>query len=247
MSGLPAADASTRAGWHSSARVSTIAASTAPAIPAPYCKTLKLIVINRSTTLVAAAIVCIAGIAAAPDAGAEGNAERGKPLAYTCFGCHGIEGYRNAYPSYRVPKLGGQKAAYIAVALKDYRDGNRSHPTMHAQASSFTDQQIEDIAAYMATLGATTVENGGTQGASLDAAKTCAACHGQNGIAVSPNWPTLAGQYEDYLVTALHRYRDGERTNAVMQPIAAQLSDADITQLARYFSGLEGLETPHPN
>ena len=203
--------------------------------------------INRSTTLVAAAIVCIAGIVAARDAGAEGNAERGKPLAYTCFGCHGIEGYRNAYPSYRVPKLGGQKAAYITVALKDYRDGNRSHPTMHAQASSFTDQQIEDIAAYMATLGNTTVENGGSVGASLAAAQTCAACHGQNGIAVSPNWPTLAGQYEDYLVTALHRYRDGERTNPVMQPIASQLSDADITQLARYFSGLEGLETPHPN
>lgn len=191
--------------------------------------------------------MCIAGIVAARDAGAEGNAERGKPLAYTCFGCHGIEGYRNAYPSYRVPKLGGQKAAYITVALKDYRDGNRSHPTMHAQASSFTDQQIEDIAAYMATLGNTTVENGGSAGASLAAAQTCAACHGQNGIAVSPNWPTLAGQYEDYLVTALHRYRDGERTNPVMQPIASQLSDADITQLARYFSGLEGLETPHPN
>ncbi|MGA8204036.1 MAG: c-type cytochrome [Woeseiaceae bacterium] len=191
--------------------------------------------------------MCIAGIAAARDAGAEGNAERGKPLAYTCFGCHGIEGYRNAYPSYRVPKLGGQKAAYITVALKDYRDGNRSHPTMHAQASSFTDQQIEDIAAYMATLGNATVENGGSAGASLTAAQTCAACHGQNGIAVSPNWPTLAGQYEDYLVTALHRYRDGERTNPVMQPIASQLSDADITQLARYFSGLEGLETPHPN
>ena len=43
-----------------------------------------------------------------PLAAAEGNAERGEKLGYTCLGCHGIDGYRNAYPSYRVPKLGGQ-------------------------------------------------------------------------------------------------------------------------------------------
>jgi cytochrome c553 len=191
--------------------------------------------------------VCIAGFACVRDAAAEGDPERGKPLAYTCFGCHGIDGYRNAYPSYRVPKLGGQKAAYITAALVEYRDGSRAHPTMHAQASSFTDQQIEDIAAYLATLGNTTVENGGAPGAGLDAARTCAACHGQNGIAVSPTWPTLAGQHEDYLVAALRKYRDGARKNPVMGPIAAPLSDADIKLLAHYFSGLEGLETPHPN
>lgn len=173
--------------------------------------------------------------------------EHGKALAYTCFGCHGIEGYRNAYPSYRVPKLGGQKAAYLAAALREYRDGARSHPTMSAQASSLTDQQIEDIAAYLATLGTATAENGGTKGANLDAAQTCSACHGQNGIAVSPNWPTLAGQHEDYLVVALQRYRDGRRKNPVMAPLATALSDADVKLLAHYFSGLEGLETPHPD
>ena len=193
------------------------------------------------------AIVCIAGFACARPAAAEGDAERGKALAYTCFGCHGIEGYRNAYPSYRVPKLGGQKAPYIVAALREYRDGGRSHPTMNAQASSLTDQQIEDIAAYLATLGTATVEKGGTKDASLDAAQICAACHGPNGIAVSPNWPTLAGQHEDYLVAALHKYRDGGRKNPVMGPIAATLSDADIKLLAHYFAGLEGLETPHPN
>ena len=56
---------------------------------------------------------------------AAGDAERGKTLSYTCLGCHGIEGYRNAYPSFRVPKLGGQKAEYIVAALQGYRDGLR--------------------------------------------------------------------------------------------------------------------------
>jgi cytochrome c553 len=193
------------------------------------------------------AIVCIAGFACARPAAAEGDAERGKALAYTCFGCHGIEGYRNAYPSYRVPKLGGQSAAYIAAALKEYRDGGRSHPTMTAQASSLSDQGIEDVAAYLATLGTATVAKGGSRGVNLPAAHQCAACHGLNGIAVSPTWPTLAGQHEDYLVAALRKYRDGRRKNLIMATMAAALSDADIKALAHYFAGLEGLQTPHPD
>ncbi len=177
---------------------------------------------------------------------AAGDAEAGKTLAYTCLGCHGIDGYRNAYPSYRVPKLGGQKAAYIVVALQGYRDGMREHPTMQAQSETLTDQQMEDIAAYLATLNNDTVEAGGSENASLDAAATCVACHGQNGIAVSPAWPTLAGQHEEYLVHALNAYRNGTRKEAVMTQMAAPLTDADVELLARYYSRLKGLETTLP-
>lgn len=178
---------------------------------------------------------------------AEGNAERGEALAYTCLGCHGIEGYRNAYPSYRVPKLGGQKAAYLVAAVKGYRDGLREHTTMTAQAESLSDQDIEDVAAYLATLGNETVEGGGSEGAALEAAATCVACHGQNGISVSPAWPTLAGQHEEYLVVALNQYRDGTRKEAVMTQMAAPLTDEDVKLLARYYSRLEGLETTEPD
>ena len=177
---------------------------------------------------------------------AAGDAQRGETLAYTCLGCHGIEGYRNAYPSYRVPKLGGQKAAYLTAAIKAYRDGNRSHPTMAAQATSMTDQEIEDIAAFISTLGAATVESGGSENAALEAAQSCTACHGGNGIGVSPTWPTLAGQHEDYLVHALNQYRDGTRKEAVMTQMAAPLTDADVKLLARYYSRLAGLETTLP-
>ena len=57
---------------------------------------------------------------------------RGKELSYTCLGCHGIDGYRNAYPDYSVPKLEGQNPEYIVAALHGYRDGDRSHLTMHS-------------------------------------------------------------------------------------------------------------------
>lgn len=93
--------------------------------------------------------------AAAPAAAAPsavGDAETGRTLAYTCQGCHGITGYKNAYPSYRVPKIGGQSAQYLAQALTEYREGKRKHPTMQAQSMSFSTQEIADLAAYLSTL-----------------------------------------------------------------------------------------------
>lgn len=81
-----------------------------------------------------------------------GNADTGRTLTYTCQGCHGIEGYKNAYPSFKVPKIGGQSADYLANALLEYRTGNRKHPTMQAQAQSFSDQDIADIAAFLSTV-----------------------------------------------------------------------------------------------
>ena len=86
---------------------------------------------------------------AAPAALASGDAEAGRLKANTCMGCHGIPGYANAYPTYRVPKLGGQSAEYLSAALKAYKTGERPHKTMQAQATSLSDQDIADIAAYL--------------------------------------------------------------------------------------------------
>jgi cytochrome c553 len=83
---------------------------------------------------------------------AAGNAEKGKLKSYTCTGCHGIKFYKNAYPNYHVPRLGGQNEAYIVSALKAYKAGDRPHKTMQAQAGSLSDQDIADISAYFASL-----------------------------------------------------------------------------------------------
>ena len=77
-----------------------------------------------------------------------GDPARGKELSYTCLGCHGIPDYKNVYPTYSVPELGGQHPEYIVAALKEYKSGQRSHATMHQQAASLSDQDMQDIAAY---------------------------------------------------------------------------------------------------
>lgn len=82
-----------------------------------------------------------------------GNPEVGRITAYTCTGCHGIPGYNNVYPTYKVPKIGGQNYEYLVIALEAYRDGERDHATMELQARSLSDREIEDVAAYFATLG----------------------------------------------------------------------------------------------
>ncbi len=89
--------------------------------------------------------------AAAPAAG-PGDIARGRSLTYTCQGCHGLTGYKNAYPTYHVPKIGGQSQTYLRNALNEYRNGNRKHPTMQAQAESFSEQDINDIVAYLSSL-----------------------------------------------------------------------------------------------
>jgi cytochrome c553 len=129
------------------------------------------------------------------------------------------------------------------IALKGYRDGTREHPTMVGQASSLSDQQMEDVAAYLASIGNETVAAGGSENASFDKAQNCTACHGNNGVSVNAMWPTLAGQHEDYLLRALKSYRDGSRKDPVMSMQASLIEEKDLAVLAKYFASLEGLET----
>ncbi|MCK6370258.1 MAG: c-type cytochrome [Gammaproteobacteria bacterium] len=191
-------------------------------------------------------LLAVALAGAASGAFAAGDPARGEKLAITCMGCHGIEGYRNAYPSYRVPKLGGQNADYLVLALQGYRAGTRSHPTMRAQAATMSDEEIQDIVAFLAAQGpaqAGDVVTGGKAARGQEKAAVCAACHGEAGISSAPNWPNLAGQHRDYLQQAITRYRDKARQDPVMQAQAATLSDDDIADLAAYFSAQRGLFT----
>lgn len=73
----------------------------------------------------------------------------------------------------------------------------------------------------------------------------CAACHGANGVSPSPEFPNLAGQYNDYLQTALTHYKNGKRKNAIMQAQVANLSPRDILDLAAYFSSQKGLQVKY--
>jgi len=83
-----------------------------------------------------------------------GNADIGSQKVQMCQGCHGIPGWRTAYPEvYRVPKIAGQHQAYLVKALQEYKSGTRTHPSMRAIAASLSDADMANIAAYYAQLG----------------------------------------------------------------------------------------------
>jgi cytochrome c553 len=171
---------------------------------------------------------------------AAGDPILGEKKFYTCYGCHGIEDYRNAYPDYSVPRLRHQNAAYIVAALQEYRSGERPHATMHAQAASLSDQDMEDIAAYLQ--GAAPVKPGAAATGKLPKqVAACVACHGDKGLGVeaplTPQPALLAGQHVDYLEQALDAYRNGRRKNVVMAGMAKMLtSDEDVKIAAEYFA-----------
>jgi cytochrome c553 len=71
-----------------------------------------------------------------------------------CQGCHGIQGYKTAFPSvYHVPKIAGQSATYIVNALKAYQSGERSHPSMRGIAATLSDETMKQLADYYAGAG----------------------------------------------------------------------------------------------
>jgi cytochrome c553 len=181
-----------------------------------------------------------------------GDAQRGSTKVQMCIGCHGIVGYQGDFPQvYHVPRIAGQDAKYIASALTAYRAGDRKHPTMRSIATSLTDQDIADIAAYYSKLG----QPDGPVPAALEspvpdkirsAVATCVACHGVNFSAPTDGTiPRLAGQYPDYLAIALKSYKvDGNphygRANAVMGAMAKPLKDETISEIADYLASLPG-------
>ena len=100
----------------------------------------------KTYRLAAAVIACAVCIGAQANGG---NPDAGRVKFQTCLGCHGIPGYKNTYPTYTVPRVGGQHPEYIVAALKAYKNGERSHKTMVAQAASLSEEDMADIAAYL--------------------------------------------------------------------------------------------------
>jgi cytochrome c553 len=165
----------------------------------------------------------------------------GEKLSQTCMGCHGAPGLRNASPVFHVPMIGGQHAAYIVSALQAYKNKDRSHPTMQAQAASLSDQDMQDIAAYFEALsGNTRAGHSSRAAAGKEKSATCAACHGIDGNGDNTTYPILAGQYASYMEVALKDYRSGKRQNAIMAGFAASLTIEDIRDLAAYYASQKG-------
>jgi cytochrome c553 len=103
-------------------------------------------------------IIAAVAAALATSAHAAGDPAAGRQKNFQCMGCHGIPGWKTAFPEvYHVPKLGGQHAAYIVSALKQYQKGERDHATMRAIASALSEKDMEDLAAYYSQAGGAAV------------------------------------------------------------------------------------------
>jgi cytochrome c553 len=192
----------------------------------------------RSGLLVAALAWVALGsppAAAQEDEALQGDMRRGQALGYTCLGCHGIPNWKNAYPAYSVPKLMGQHPEYMVLALQGYRAGERAHATMHAQASSMSDQDMADLSVWFAQqpLQPTSQQ---PRGQLPEGGELCVSCHGLDGVGITPQYPTLSGQHADYLERSLLDYKRGGRKDPVMAGFAGQLTDQQIRQLARYYA-----------
>ncbi len=181
-----------------------------------------------------------------------GNAAAGKTAAANCATCHGASGVS---ASGAIPNLAGQKQVYLANAMRAYKSNARSNGIMNAMASTMSEADIENVAAFYAqnSCKAPSADKGkAAAGKAKYAEVGCASCHssgglrkpGLAGVSASQAWPNLAGQNAEYLVGALKAYQegnvkanqDGARYHAIMTNVAKTLSASDIENLAAYLA-----------
>ena len=104
---------------------------------------------------------------------------------------------------------------------------------------------MQKILLIAAALALSATAHAGDPAAGKEKAKVCAACHGENGVSPAPDFPKLAGQYNDYLVRALNDYKSGARKNPLMAGLVANLKKEDIADLAAYYSSQRALATKY--
>jgi cytochrome c553 len=183
------------------------------------------------------------------------DAAAGEKKAAMCIGCHGIKGYQASFPEiHKVPMISGQGAKYIVSSLQAYKKGERKHPTMRGIATTLTDADMADLAAYYETHGASSVKPvadtpaaaPSAEVAALLAKGACASCHGANfSKPIDPGYPKIAGQHADYLAVALHAYTvtgnpQVGRGNAIMAGQVKQFKPAELRAMAAYIGSLPG-------
>ena len=199
-------------------------------------------------------IMVAAGISLAMVSHAAGNAAAGAAQAAACAACHGQDGATAIDPSY--PNLAGQGAKYLHRQLQMFQSGERNVPLMTAQLIGKSAQDLQDLAAYYASLPAKGGEATGDDDELVTARKiykggiaakgvaACSACHGPGGLGNDQaGFPRIGGQAVEYTIAQLTAYREGKRASdeaygAMMRNVAAGLTDGEIAVVADYIHGL---------
>jgi cytochrome c553 len=185
--------------------------------------------------------------AAAPAAVKPDPAKGAAISASVCVACHTNDGSRGTPAN---PILQGQHPDYLVKQLTEFKSGQRENPIMKGIASTLSESDMKNVAAFyaskdakpgfaknkdLAALGAK-IYRGGLADRATPA---CTACHGPSGAGIPAQYPRLSGQHADYVEAQLVAFRSGARhNNAVMNAIAAKLGDHEIKALADYVTGL---------
>ncbi len=186
-----------------------------------------------------------------PPASTLGIAKLGAAFANVCAGCHGPDG-NTLNPA--LPNLTGQPVKYLALAMRDYRDGKRKDPAMKFALQDMSDGRIADIAAYYATQEPISLYRWKTQSSKefrpvedgKRIAKMCDSCHGKDGNSTKPGIPRLAGLTARYLTEATIAYRDSAWKHDAMQKMVSFLKDDDIEKVSLYYALQEPGTTKEP-
>ena len=162
------------------------------------------------------------------------QAEFGAKLL-VCNACHGESG---APKNATIPVIGGQQESYLVKQLHDFQSGARKFEVMSWMATTLSPTELGSAAAYFAKKSWPARSAGAASTSPPAMVAVCEVCHQQNFVGGLPA-PRLAGQSYEYLVEAMRRYAEGERTNsAEMLTIMGALSPAEREAMARYISGL---------
>ena len=164
-----------------------------------------------------------------------------------CAACHGADGNSTIVVN---PKLAHQHPEYLVKQLHDFKDDKRVDPVMKGFASMLSDEEMNNITAWLAKQEAKPgfatdkdlvvlgerIYRGGIADRKIAA---CASCHSPNGAGIPAQYPRLSGQHADYTVKQLNAFRDGTRANNIqMRDVAAKLNDREIKAVADYIAGL---------
>tara|TARA_B100001123_G_scaffold223284_1_gene251375 strand:- start:1366 stop:1962 length:597 start_codon:yes stop_codon:yes gene_type:complete len=179
-----------------------------------------------------------------------GNVQSGKDKSESCIACHGEDG--NSLVGLW-PSLAGQNFKYLKKQLELIQSGERALPEMNGQLDGYTEKDLEDMAAYYASLtnkigraSKELVDKGYVlyyAGSMEKGIPACTACHSPRGRGNSPaGYPLLSGQKTEYIAKTLKDYRSGERQYSdqsdIMVSIAYKLDDKEIEALASFINGL---------
>jgi cytochrome c553 len=178
------------------------------------------------------------------------DVKAGERKVAMCIGCHGIVGYQASFPEiHKVPMISGQNAKYIVAALQGYAKGDRKHPTMRSIATSMSEQDMADVAAFYEQQVKLPAAPDSVPAAPANVAElltkgACVSCHGANfSKPIDPSYPKIAGQHADYLTVALKAYKTERnnnvgRSNGVMAGQVKQFSNAELKAIANYIATL---------